>query len=399
MAKILYYDASAGISGDMNLGALVGLGVDFDYLCAELKKLNLDNEFSLSKKEVLKAGISALKIDVAELKPHSHPRNFTQICALINASNLSEFVKTKSLAIFRTLAAAEAKIHGTSIEKVHFHEVGAIDSIVDIVGAAICFEALGDPEIYASKIELGGGFARSSHGLLSVPAPATAEILKGCAVSMGRADYEMTTPTGAAILKTCALNFAQPSEFKILNIGYGAGSKDAEGFANALRVLLCESSEASQTRQKLIQTNIDDMDAESFAFACETLLEAGALDVFSRSIYMKKGRIGLELNVLCKTADSARLKELIFRHTSAIGVRKIDVEKTELKREFSEVATKYGKIKLKISHFSEGQSRLKPEFEICKEAARAHGATLSEVKAEALKIYGEKERNLTDKNE
>lgn len=393
MAKFLYYDASAGISGDMNLAALVGLGVDFEYLCNELKKLNLNDEFKLSKKEVLKSNISALKIDVEPLKINFKPRNFNQICALINASNLSEFVKDRSIAIFSTLARAEAKIHNTSINNVHFHEVGAIDSIVDIVGAAICFEALGKPEIYISKIELGGGFARSSHGILSVPAPATIEILKGFNLSMGRADFEMTTPTGAAILKSLALNFAPPSEFKILNASYGAGSKEIKSFANALRVMLCETSNLNLSAQKLIQTNIDDMDAEGFAFACEVLLNAGALDVFSHSIYMKKGRIGFELNVLCNLGDCARLKELIFRHTSAIGVREIDIIKTELKREFCEVLTKFGKIKLKISCINKNQTRLKPEFNDCKELAKAHNITLNEVKSEALKIYDKTQKS------
>lgn len=218
MSKILYYDCSAGISGDMNLGALVAVGVDFELLKNELAKLNLNDEFRIEKREVIKCGIAATKIDVVSIDTHAHPRDFAQIRTLIESSNLSSFVKSKSVAIFRTLALTEAKIHGVAIEKVHFHEVGAIDSIVDIVGTAICLEALGDPKIYASKVELGGGFAHCAHGALSVPAPATAEILKGVPVSLNRANFEMTTPTGAAILKTSVTDFCDKFSFKIEKI-------------------------------------------------------------------------------------------------------------------------------------------------------------------------------------
>ena len=480
MAKILYYDASAGISGDMNLAALVGLGVDFDYLCAELEKLNLHGEFKLKRKNVLKNGIAATKIDVVcagkrgeiplglsgdkfcsnglsgvkfeadrcenirqstHAKFHSHSRNLGQILKLVETSQLSAFVKDMAGKIFKQIAIAEAKMHGVSVWDVHFHEVGAIDSIVDVVGAAICIEALGVPQIFTSQIELGGGFVRCAHGKLAVPAPATAEILRGASVSLGRADFEMATPTGAAILKVCARNLSDtdhrevPQNFKILSVGYGAGDKDAAGFANVLRVMLCETDEergegdernlsarpgyGEVCKQILISTNIDDMDAESFAFACEILRENGALDVFSRSIFMKKGRMGFELNALCRKQDAQNLKDLIFTHTTAIGVREIEVTKTELKREFARVQTKFGEIGVKISrgkacetgtgaqqnlnvqqnlgarqNFAASNSvreilKIKPEFEDCKAAALAHGTTIERVRKEALKIYDE----------
>ena len=281
MAKILYYDASCGISGDMNLGALVDLGADFSYLCAELAKLNLASEFYLRKRKVLKCGISATKIDVvcaanpsqiplgvsgAKFSPrqnlsgkihgaefradkpaqnHPRPRNFTQILELIESSSLSAFVKKTASEIFSIIAQAEAKIHGTSAEQVHFHEVGATDSIADVVGAAICLEALGAPQIFASPIELGGGFAHCAHGRLAVPAPAVCEILKGAQVSLGRANFETTTPTGAAILKACALNLREqdrresPRNFKILS-----GCED--------RILLAKQTHSA--RKKTIKT-------------------------------------------------------------------------------------------------------------------------------------------------
>nr|WP_314128209.1 nickel pincer cofactor biosynthesis protein LarC [uncultured Campylobacter sp.] len=409
MAKILYYDASAGISGDMNLGALVGLGVDFDYLCAELEKLNLAGEFKLERKNVLKNGIAATKIDVVPLKSQPHVRSYADIRRILESSNLSQSCKQRAGAIFRTIAQAEAKVHGTDIERVHFHEVGAIDSIADIVGAAICleylFENLDVSRVLSSKIELGGGVAICDHGALSVPAPAVCEILKGVPVSLGRANFEMTTPTGAAILKACADEFANNASFKIEKIGYGAGGKDAAGFANVLRAMICEADEnlndesgesnlsaqagyGEVCKQILISTNIDDMDAESFALACEILRENGALDVFSRSIFMKKGRMGFELNALCRKQDAQNLKNLIFTHTTAIGVREIEVTKTELKREFVRVQTKFGEIGLKISGTCQTQ-KIKPEFDECKVAALAHGTTIERVRKEALKIYDE----------
>ena len=390
LAKILYYDASSGISGDMNLAALVGLGVDFGYLCSELEKLNLSREFRLEQKNVVKNGIAATKIDVVLLKSQPHARSYSDIKQILTSSNLSEICKKKAAAIFHVIAQAEAKVHAVSIDEVHFHEVGAIDSIVDVVGAVICFEYLsenfGISRIVSSKIELGGGVVNCDHGYLNVPAPAVCEILKGVPVSLGRANFEMTTPTGAAILKACADEFVSEINFKIEKVAYGAGEKNAPNFANALRAMICDVDESQNLVQKMISTNIDDMDAESFAFACEILRENGALDVFSHSIYMKKGRIGFELNILCKSEDAKKLKELIFTHTTAIGVREIDVVKTELKRKIVSVETKFGDIRLKISGEDE---KVKPEFDECKSAALAHKTSIFQVKKEIFKKYDE----------
>ena len=390
LAKILYYDASSGISGDMNLAALVGLGVDFSYLCSELEKLNLSGEFRLEQKNVVKNGIAATKIDVVLLKSQPHARSYADIKQILTSSNLSEICKKKAAAIFHVIAQSEAKVHAVSIDEVHFHEVGAIDSIVDVVGAAICFEYLsknfGISRIVSSKIELGGGVVKCDHGYLNVPAPAVCEILKDVPVSLGRANFEMTTPTGAAILKACADEFVSEINFKIEKVAYGAGEKNAPNFANALRAMICEVDESQNLVQKMISTNIDDMDAESFAFACEILRENGALDVFSHSIYMKKGRIGFELNVLCRNEDAKKIKELIFTHTTAIGVREIDVIKTELKRKFVSVETKFGDIRLKISGDDE---KAKPEFDECKSAALAHKTSIFQVKKEIFKKYDE----------
>lgn len=390
LAKILYYDASSGISGDMNLAALVGLGVDFDYLCSELEKLNLSGEFRLEQKNVVKNSIAATKIDVVLLKSQPHARSYADIKQILTNSNLSEICKKKAAAIFHVIAQSEAKVHAVSIDEVHFHEVGALDSIVDVVGAAVCFEYLsknfGISRVVSSKIELGGGVVKCDHGYLNVPAPAVCEILKDVPVSLGRANFEMTTPTGAAILKACADEFVSEINFKIEKVAYGAGEKNAPNFANALRAMICDVDESQNLVQKMISTNIDDMDAESFAFACEILRENGALDVFSHSIYMKKGRIGFELNILCKSEDAKKLKELIFTHTTAIGVREIDVVKTELKRKFVSVETKFGDIRLKISGDDE---KAKPEFDECKSAALAHKTSIFQVKKEIFKKYDE----------
>ena len=390
LAKILYYDASFGISGDMNLAVLVGLGVDFGYLCSELEKLNLSGEFRLEQKNVVKNGIAATKIDVVLLKSQPHARSYADIKQILASSNLSEICKKKAAAIFHVIAQAEAKVHAVSIDEVHFHEVGAIDSIVDVVGAAVCFEYLsenfGITKVVSSKIELGGGVVKCDHGYLNVPAPAVCEILKDVPVSLGRANFEMTTPTGAAILKACADEFVSEINFKIEKVAYGAGEKNVPNFANAIRAMICEVDESQNLVQKMISTNIDDMDAESFALACEILRENGSLDVFSHSIYMKKGRIGFELNILCKSEDAKKLKDLIFTHTTAIGVREIDVVKTELKRKFVSVCTRFGDIRLKISGEDE---KVKPEFDECKSAALAHKTSIFQVKKEIFKKYDE----------
>ncbi|MBR8461865.1 nickel pincer cofactor biosynthesis protein LarC [Campylobacter sp. faydin G-105] len=386
MSKFLYYDLSCGISGDMHLAALVGLGVDFKYLKSELSKLGLDDEFVLERKDVLKRGISSIKIDVLLTKKTAYYRNFKDIKRIILNSNLSEFCKDRSIKIFERIAVAEAKAHDTSVEKVHFHEVGAVDSIVDIVGACICLEYLGVTQIISSKVELGGGAVQCAHGVLSVPAPAVCEILKDVPVSIGRANFELTTPTGAAIVREFTKEFSKSLSFNIKAVGYGAGNKEAE-FANILRIMLCESETTKNLKQKLIQTNIDDMDAESFAFACETLLQNGALDVFSHSVFMKKGRIGFELNVICKESDAEQIKSLIFKHTTSIGVREIEILKTELKREFVKISSKFGDINLKVSNINDSEFKAKPEFNECKSAAIKHNITLNEVKKEILKNY------------
>ncbi|NLK67521.1 MAG: nickel pincer cofactor biosynthesis protein LarC [Campylobacteraceae bacterium] len=385
MSKVLYYDCTSGISGDMNIAALLDLGVDFKHLQNELKKLNLNHK--ISHKKVLKSGILGIKFDVS-YDDHTHARTFKEIKRIINSSNLSKFVKTLSIEIFTTIAKAEAKVHDISVENVHFHEIGAVDSIVDIVGAAVCLEYLGIEEIYSSKVELGGGVVKCDHGELSVPAPATCEILKDIPVSLGKANFELTTPTGAGIIKTIAKSFDEKLSFKIHKIGYGAGTKDAS-FPNLLRVMICEKLQnSSEETQTIIETNIDDMNAEEFSFLCELLFENGALDVYSSAIFMKKGRIGYKLSVLCKNEDSLNLENLIFENSSTIGLRKYEITKVELPRKSETIQTKYGEISVKISKTPLGNLKVKPEFDECKILAKKHGKTIKEIKEETLNEYG-----------
>ena len=388
MSKFLYIDCASGISGDMSLGAFIDLGVDFEILKSNLDKLGISNEYEICAKKVLKCGISATKVGVKlhqiwSTTPHFHSRTFKDIVALINSSNLSEFVKAKSIEIFTVIGEAEAKIHQTSLENVHFHEVGCVDSIVDIVGTAICFEALGISRVVISPIALGGGVAHCAHGTLSVPAPAVSEILREIPVKFG-GSFEQTTPTGAGIAKVLASEFNCNLSAKILASGYGAGSKEAD-FANVLRMMICEDT-APRDEQILIETNIDDMDAESLALACEILLSGGALDVFSEAVNMKKSRLGTKLSVLAKKSDAQRLKELIFRHTTAIGVREITITKTELPREICTVATKFGEVRIKVCKFQDCE-KIKPEFDDCKNLALKFGESIAKIRAEAIKEY------------
>lgn len=381
----------------MNLGALVDLGVDFTYLKNELLKLGLGEEYEIIYKKILKKGIMSAKVDINIIK-HQHKRSFKDIKFIINSSHLTKFCKKKALEIFNIIAKAEGKIHNKDIENVHFHEIGGIDSIIDIVGCAICLEYLNIDKICCSNIELGSGFIECAHGILNVPTPAVCEILKDAVISIGRADFEMTTPTGAAIMIANLSMFEPPKDFIIKKIGYGAGTKDAN-FPNLLKVMLCETVKNEEIcEQTILETNIDDMDAESLSYVCKKLLDNGALDVFNNAIFMKKGRIGFKLTILCEDNMIETLKNIVFNDTTSFGVREYIVKKTALKREFIEVITKFGKINMKIAFLNDKILKFKPEFEECKKASEEYSVSISEVKNEVLnefrKIREIKKRNL-----
>jgi pyridinium-3,5-bisthiocarboxylic acid mononucleotide nickel chelatase len=429
--KILYYDCFAGISGDMNLGAMLDLGIEADYLKNELLKLPV-NGYVLQVTRDIRKGISGTRVNVLmdeqriliadpdhehdhdHEHPHDHehfhdhghshlimhqkekkpPHNsFAEIKQLILSSNLNENVKDKSLAIFVKVAEAEAKIHNLPVGEVHFHEVGAVDSIVDIVGAAICLDKLGVDVVYCSTVELGGGSVRCAHGIYPVPAPATAEIVKHMPVRKGTVNYEATTPTGAAILAAFVNEFTDKAEFSIVRTGYGIGAKDGE-IPNVLRVFLCESVDRNEPDKEssfIVECNIDDMNPEFYDYITDSLFSAGAKDVYITPIIMKKSRPAVKLSVLCTTNAEARINEVLFRETSTIGVRKYLVDKTVLDRVIETVSTPLGEVRVKSAFFKGVCIKSKPEYDDCIKIAREKGIPVSQVYREVEQELRRKE--------
>ena len=475
--KILYYDCFAGISGDMNLAAMIDLGVSPEYLTAELAKLGLKDEFCLECEPQKRSGIKGMQVHVrlgdvddehgghgehgeheddhhhahecAHKDGHDHKhthdhdhghhddhrhnhnphhghghthgngghlphRNLADIEAIITQSDLPEMVKHTSLRIFKRIAEAEAKVHGKPLEEVHFHEVGATDSIVDIVGAAICYHALGVDAVWASPLELGSGFVRCAHGMMPVPAPATAEILHGLPTSRGGVEHEATTPTGAAIVATLASIITAAPVMTTLKTGYGIGHRQSQRSnverPNMLRVELAEvdeslagagssaailaaakpagASHAAICGACLLQCNIDDMSGELLAETMDTLIEQGAGDVYFTPVIMKKSRPGVVISVVCGETERARFTELLFRHTTTLGVKVFLHEKAMLEQSFASVTTPLGTVRLKQALLHGKVLRSKPEFEDCKALARRHGIPLAEVYAAISKVTG-----------
>lgn len=387
--KILYYDCFAGISGDMNLGALVDLGVDAGHLERELGKLNIEG-FHLEVVPDMRKGISGTRVTVVIENPENEKhRHLRHIEELINNSTLSDNIKKKSLAIFMQVAEAEAKVHNITKEEVHFHEVGALDSIADIVGAAICQEYLEVDEIHASPVQLGGGFVKCAHGMMPVPAPATAEIVANIPVKTGLVEYEATTPTGAAILAATVDRFVSQMELVVLRTGYGIGQRDGE-IPNVLRVYLAEDStvqteDVEEVQAVMLECNMDDMNPEWYSHVTGLLFEAGASDVFMTPIVMKKSRPAHMLSVLCSKDAAVKMKEILFTETSSIGLREYTVKKSMLRREVVKVNTRFGEIEVKRSFFGGRVVNEKPEFEQCSRLALEHGVTLEEIRKEVYK--------------
>lgn len=378
--KVLCYDCFSGISGDMNLGAMLDLGIELSYLKGELEKLNLGG-WELIAEKSQRHGISGTKVTVRQtVHEHAH-RHLSDIQKIINGSSLPDEVKGLSMLIFRKIAEAEAKVHGIPVDEVHFHEVGAIDSIVDITGAAICFAALKPEAVFVSEIELGGGFVKCDHGSLPVPAPATAEIVRDMPVRTGGVGFEATTPTGAAILSVLGTEFGSTQAIKISRTGYGVGHKDHPEIPNLLRVSLGETVSLSATGHKalLIESNIDDMNPEFYDHVSERLFKAGASDVYFSQIIMKKGRPGVVLKVICETHLEDVIKEIIFRESTTLGVRTFEFRKETLAREFGKINTQYGEMTVKKSFYENVPVSVKPEYEECKRIAAENGIPVKEV--------------------
>lgn len=378
--RVLCYDCFSGISGDMNLGAMLDLGIEESYLKSELDKLNLRG-WELKVEKAQKHGIHGTKVTVKQtMHEHAH-RHLSDIEKIIDGSSLGGDVKELSMKIFRKIAVAEAKVHGIPVEEVHFHEVGAIDSIVDITGAAICFAALKPDAVFVSEIELGSGFVKCDHGNLPVPAPATAEIVKGMPVRTGGVGFEATTPTGAAILSALGTGFGSTQAVKITRTGYGVGHKDHPDIPNLLRVSLGETVSNSATGHKalLIESNIDDMNPEFYDHISERLFKAGASDVYFSQIIMKKGRPGVVLKVICETGIEDAVKDIIFKESTTLGIRIFEFRKETLAREFGKISTVYGEITIKKSFYENLPVSVKPEYEDCKRIASEKGIPVKEV--------------------
>jgi len=376
--KLLYLDCFAGISGDMLLGALLDLGVSEDALRMELAKLKLPG-YTISTRRVVKRHISATKFECACGQEQDH-RSYSQIAEMIERSTLAESVKRRALSVFRRLGEAEAKIHGVPLEKIHFHEIGAVDSIVDIVGACIALEMLGVDGVQASPVPLGSGFVETAHGKFPVPAPATLELLRGVPTQTSDEPVELVTPTGAALLAEFCTRYVPIPAMTIEKIGYGAGTRNLERRPNVLRAVLGTTATATESETvTVIETNIDDMNPQWFGDVMERLLAAGALDVFLTPVQMKKNRPGTLLTVLCATSDSDRLADLVLTHTTSFGVRIHEARRRMLAREIVRVPTRFGEIEVKVGRLNGKVVTRSPEYESCKRAAALANVPVREV--------------------
>jgi pyridinium-3,5-bisthiocarboxylic acid mononucleotide nickel chelatase len=445
--RIAYLDCFSGMSGDMFLGALVDAGVPAKLLEDTVAALNIGARLEISR--VNRSGIAATKVDVlmhgekqlprevfaeqqsraqkhdhghehghkhgpehVELREHNyiqsgpesarggapaplqheHGRGLKEIREIIRNASISEGAKRTATAIFETLGAAEARIHNTDLEKVHFHEVGAVDAMVDIVCAAAGSEALGVDEIVCSPLNVGGGTVQCAHGVLPVPVPATVELLQGAPVYSSGIQMELVTPTGAAIVKTLAKRFAPFPAMTIEKSGYGAGARDFPGHANVVRLTIGESQavlahNTSQETISVLEANLDDLNPQVFGYVVERLLEAGALDTFASPVQMKKNRPGMLLTVLSKPEDAPRLTQIIFTETSTLGVRRREEQRQTLARKWVNVVTRWGDVRLKIASMNGTITNYAPEYEDCRKIAAENHVPLKSVMNEAMEAY------------
>jgi hypothetical protein len=402
--KIAYFDTFAGIAGDMVLGAFISAGVDTKEVKDELSKLGIGN-WDLKIGKVVRSGITAAKVDVVvsgeiervndlgvdvnahpheQDEPHGHHhghgRSYLGIKYLIENSNLSDFVKSKSLNIFLKLAEAEATIHDATVDKIHFHEVGAVDSIIDIVGTAVCLELGKVEEVFTSPVRVGSsGYIEAQHGVLPIPGPAALEILKGYPVVFNDLPYELTTPTGAAIVAALSKGVLKNRPIKIETIGYGAGTRDLGRLPNLLRIVIGElKSEHEEDHTILVETNMDDINPQLIPHVIEKVISAGATDAFVAPIIMKKGRPGFLLSVLMGESLLEKISSEIFSQTTTLGLRIQNIRRIKVHRETKIVKTSFGEVKVKESSVN-GKTRIAVEFEECRRIAESLSLPLAEV--------------------
>ncbi len=378
--RVAYFDCFSGISGDMTLGALIDLGVSVEELVAELNKMSLP-AWTLEARRVTRRSIRATDVRITT-EDATHERSLREIYDIIEPSGLDNDVKQTALRIFDRIAEAEAHVHDTMPNKIHFHELGGLDSVIDIVGAVIGLKMLGVEEVHSSALPLSRGFAKSAHGLMPVPAPATAELLKGVPFYPTDIEGELITPTGAGILVTLAKSFGQPPPLKFDRIGYGSGKKEFR-HPNLLRVMLAETVTSDERliweNLALLETNVDDMNPEFFEHVMERAFAAGALDVFLTPIQMKKNRPAILLSVLSQPKDVPALLNLLWRETTTIGVRVSEVKRASLPREIVTVETPFGAVKVKVARCGGQVENIAPEYEDCQRAAVRCSVPLGEV--------------------
>jgi hypothetical protein len=388
---VAYLDCSSGISGDMTLGALVDAGISLAEIQRGIDSLGLPS-CRLEASDVKKQGFRATQIRVVYEPEHKH-RHLHHITEMIDRSTLSAPQQDLARRIFVRLGEAEAKVHGTTLEKVHFHEVGAVDSIADIVGVAIGWQLLGVDRVVCSSIPTGQGTVKIAHGRVSVPAPATAELLTGIPIAPSDVRAELTTPTGAAIVATLADQFGGVPAMRICTIGYGAGMRDLDEQPNLLRLLVGESDEVfgdsvwQEDQVWVLETNLDDVPGEWIAYCAQCLLEAGALDVYATPIQMKKNRPGVVLGVLCQAVDIARLERIVFSETGSLGIRRWPAQRHTLQRRAHEVATPWGNVAGKLARLADGTASFAPEYESCRQVAVTAGRPLREVYRAAQQAF------------
>ena len=377
--KIAYFDLISGASGDMILGALIDAGLPAETLRSGLAALKLA-DFDLQVRRVNKNGFSATKVDVL-VKDDVPERHLPQIQAIIDQSELPANIQQQARAIFHRLGTMEAGIHGAELDHVHLHELGGVDTIVDVVGALLGLEMLGIEKIYASPVPLGRGFVKGAHGQIPLPAPATLALLKDVPIVGSPIEKETVTPTGAVLLASLVAGFGPIPAMTLQSVGYGAGGRDLP-IPNVLRLLIGEQESTAGVNTEtltLLETNIDDLNPEIFGYVIEKLFAAGALDVYLTPIQMKKSRPATQISVLCREQDAPKAREILFLETSTLGIREMILRRHALKREIREVETPYGSVRVKIAHLPDGSTKSAPEYEDCRKLAEESGAALREI--------------------
>jgi pyridinium-3,5-bisthiocarboxylic acid mononucleotide nickel chelatase len=390
--KLAYFDCFSGISGDMTLGALVDAGCDLATLRHELQGLELPG-WSISSEKVWKNGMSATHVRVSSEEQTKH-RSLSAILQILSKSRLAPPVRDRAAAIFQKLGEAEARVHDVPVENIHFHEVGALDAIVDIVGSCIGFGTLGIESFSCSPLNVGGGTAKMAHGVLPVPAPATAALLKGKPTYSNGVQRELVTPTGAAIVATLCDSFGPQPPMTVTAIGYGAGTIDLEGQPNVVRIMIGDATPSFvagfDEEIAVIEANLDDMNPQIYGYVSEKALVAGALDVYTTPVQMKKNRPGTLLTILCRPAESEKLMALIFAETTTLGVRSYRAQRRALPRESVQVSTSFGEVRVKLSRVNGTILHAAPEYEDCRKLAAEKNVPLQQVMSEALRRYQEK---------